>query len=144
MSEKKPPLPRNHFDVLRKGDRQCVCYRGRALLLVQNWSFHSSVEEINRTSHRSYSAAVCFKPCKWFFGIYESIILAVVLYGCESWSQTLREEHRLRVPRRIFGPKKNEVPGDWRKLNNEGIHKLHSLPSVSRIFKRRCSDGQGM
>jgi hypothetical protein len=51
-------------------------------------------------------------------------ILPVVLYGCEVWSLTLREEHRLRVfekrvPRRIFEPKRFEVTGDWRKLHNE-------------------------
>jgi hypothetical protein len=47
--------------------------------------------------------------------IYKTIIFPVVLYGCETWSLTLREEHRLRVLR-IFGPKRDEVTGDWRKL----------------------------
>jgi hypothetical protein len=56
--------------------------------------------------------------------IYKTIILSVVLYGCEAWSLTLREEHRLRVfenrvLRRIFGPKRDEVTGEWRKLHNE-------------------------
>jgi hypothetical protein len=51
----------------------------------------------------------------------------VVLYGCETWSLTLREEHRLRVLedkvlRRLFGPKRNEVKGRWRKLHNEELH----------------------
>jgi hypothetical protein len=55
--------------------------------------------------------------------IYKTIILPVVLYGCETWSLTLREEHRLRVfenrvLRRIFGPKRNEVMREWRKLHN--------------------------
>jgi hypothetical protein len=55
--------------------------------------------------------------------IYKTIILPVVLYGCETWSLTLREEHRLRVfenrvLKRIFGPKRNEVMGVWRKLLN--------------------------
>ena len=53
--------------------------------------------------------------------IYRTIILPVVLYGCETWSLTLREEHRLRVfenrvLRRVFGPKRDEVTGEWRKL----------------------------
>jgi hypothetical protein len=48
--------------------------------------------------------------------IYETVILPVVLYGCETWSLTLREEHRLRVLRRIFGLKRDEVTGGWRKL----------------------------
>jgi hypothetical protein len=56
--------------------------------------------------------------------IYKTIILPVVLYGCETWSLTLREEHRLRVfenrvLRRIFGPKRDEMTGEWRKLHNE-------------------------
>jgi hypothetical protein len=55
--------------------------------------------------------------------MYKTIILPVVLYGCETWSLTLREEHRLRVfenrvLRRIFGPKGDEVTGEWRKLHN--------------------------
>jgi hypothetical protein len=61
--------------------------------------------------------------------IYETIILPVVLYGCETWSLTLREEHRLRVfenkvLRRIFGRKTDEVTGGWRKLHNEEPHDL--------------------
>ena len=47
--------------------------------------------------------------------IYRTIILPVILYGCETWSLTLREERRLRVLRRIFGPKRDEVTGEWRK-----------------------------
>jgi hypothetical protein len=59
--------------------------------------------------------------------IYKTIILPVVLYECGTWSLTLREEHRLkvfenRVLRRIFGPKRDEVTGEWRKLHNEELH----------------------
>jgi hypothetical protein len=66
----------------------------------------------------------------------------VVLYGCETWSLTLREEHRLgvfenRVLRRIFGPKTDEVTGEWRKLHNEELHDLYSLPSIIRLIKAR-------
>jgi hypothetical protein len=66
--------------------------------------------------------------------IYKSIILPVVLYGCETWSLTLREEHRLRVfenrvLRRIFGTNRDEVTGDWRKVHNEELHNLYSSPS---------------
>jgi hypothetical protein len=57
----------------------------------------------------------------------------MVLYGCETWSLTVREEHRLRVfeqrvLRRIFGPRRDEVTGDWRKLHNEELHNLYSSP----------------
>jgi hypothetical protein len=75
--------------------------------------------------------------------IYKTIILPVVLYGCDSWSLILREEHRLRVfenrvLRRIFGPKKDEVVGEWRKnCITVMIHDLYSLPSIIRITKLR-------
>jgi hypothetical protein len=61
----------------------------------------------------------------------------VVLYGCEIWSLTLREEHRLRVLRRIFGPKRDDVTGDWRKLYNEELHNLYSSPNILRMIHSR-------
>jgi hypothetical protein len=72
--------------------------------------------------------------------IYKTIILPVVLYGYETSSLTLREEHRLRmfenrVLRRIFGPKKDEVTGEWRKLHNEKLRDLYFSPSIIRIIK---------
>jgi hypothetical protein len=75
-------------------------------------------------------------------GIYKTIILPVVLYGCETWSLTLRKEHRLRVfenrvLRRIFGPKRDEVTGKWRKLHNEELHILYSSTDVIRQVKSR-------
>ena len=74
--------------------------------------------------------------------IYRSIILPVVLYGCETWSLTLREEHRLRVfenraLRRIFGPKRDGVTGEWRKLHNEELNDLYSSPNIVRVIKSR-------
>jgi hypothetical protein len=67
-------------------------------------------------------------------------IFSVVLYGCETLSLTLREEHRLRVfenrvLRRIFGPKRAEVTGIWRKLHNEELHGLYSSPSIVKVIK---------
>jgi hypothetical protein len=73
--------------------------------------------------------------------IYKTVILPVVLYGCETWSLTLGEEHRLRVfekrvLRRIFGPKRVE-DGSWRKLHNDEIHNLYFSPSIVRVIKSR-------
>jgi hypothetical protein len=74
--------------------------------------------------------------------IYKTIILPVVLYGCETWSLARREEHRLRVfenrvLRRIFGPMRDEVKGEWRKLHNEELHNLYSSPDIIRQIKSR-------
>jgi hypothetical protein len=74
--------------------------------------------------------------------INKTIILSVILYGCETWSLTLKEERRLRVfenkvLRRIFGPKRDEVTGGWRELHNEELHDLYSSPSIIRIIKSR-------
>jgi hypothetical protein len=72
--------------------------------------------------------------------IYKTIILPVVLCEYETWYLTLREEHRLRVfenriLRRIFGPKRDEVTGEWRKLHNEELHNLYSSPDTIRQVK---------
>ena len=68
--------------------------------------------------------------------------MPVVLYGCETWSLTLREERRLkmvenRVLRRVFGPKRDEVTGEWRKLHNEELSDLYSLPNIVQVVKSR-------
>jgi hypothetical protein len=74
--------------------------------------------------------------------IYKIIILPLVLYGCEAWSLTIEEEHKLRVfenrmLRRIFGPKRDGVMAGCRKLHNEELHNLYSSPSIIRIIKSR-------
>jgi hypothetical protein len=79
-----------------------------------------------------------FNAVRWV----PSIIFPVVLYGCETWSLTLREEHKLmmfenRVLRRMFGPKRDGVTGEWRKPHNEELHNLYSLSSIIRIFRSR-------
>ena len=73
---------------------------------------------------------------------YKTIILPVVLYGFETWSLTLREEHRLRgldnkVLRRIFRAKKYEITGEWRNLHNAELHALYSSPNIIRSLKSR-------
>jgi hypothetical protein len=86
----------------------------------------------NLLSSRLLSKNVKIRIC-W------TIILPLVLYGCKTWPLTLREEHRLRVLenrvlRGIFGPKSDEVTGEWRKLHNEELRDLYSLPSIIRII----------
>ena len=72
--------------------------------------------------------------------IYVGIV--VFLYGCETWSLTLRKERKLRVfenrvLRTVFGPKKDEVTGEWRKLHNEELSDLYSLPNIVRVVRSR-------
>ena len=74
--------------------------------------------------------------------IYTTIILPVVLYGCETWSLTLREERRLRVfenrvLRRVIGHKRDELTGEWRNLRNEELNNLYSLPNTVQVVKLR-------
>jgi hypothetical protein len=72
--------------------------------------------------------------------IYKTVIFPVVMYGCETWSLTFREEHRLMVLEkrvlRIFGPK-TEEDGSWRKMHNDELHSLYSSLNVVRVIKSR-------
>jgi hypothetical protein len=81
--------------------------------------------------------------------IYKTIILPVVLHGCETWSLMLWEKHRLRVSEnrvlmRIFGPKKDEGTVEWRKLHSEKLHILYSSPNIIRQIKSRRMGGRDM
>jgi hypothetical protein len=74
--------------------------------------------------------------------IYKTIIVPIILYGRETWSVTLREEHRLRVfenrvLRGIFGPKGDDVTGERRKLHSGDLHNLYSTPDIIRQIKSR-------
>jgi hypothetical protein len=120
-------------------DQNCIHEEIRSRLNLGNACYHAVQ---NLLSSRLLSRNVKIK-------IYRIIILPVVLYGCETWSLTLREEHRLRVfenrvLRRIFGPKRDEMTGVWRKLHNEELHGLYSLPSIVRVIKARRMRWAGM
>jgi hypothetical protein len=108
-------------------DQNCIREEIRSSLNSGNACYHAVQ---NLLSSHLLSRNVKIK-------IYKTIILPVVLYGCETLSPMLKEEHRLRVfekrvLRRIFGLKRDEVTGGWRKL-----HGLYSLPSIVRVIKAR-------
>jgi hypothetical protein len=113
-------------------DQNCIHEEIRSRLNSGNACYHAVQ---NLLSSRLLSRNVKIK-------IYKTVILPVVLYGSETLSLTLREEHRLkvfedRVLRRIFGPKRDEVTGGWRKLHNKELHGLYSSPSIVRVIKAR-------
>jgi hypothetical protein len=88
-------------------------------------------------ARRKYKSSAMYKETDYYLQL-----INLVLYGCETWSLTLREEHRLRVfenkvLRRIIGPKRDEVTGGWRKLHNEELRDLYSSPSIIIIMKSR-------
>jgi hypothetical protein len=115
--------------VLRKY-QNCIHEEIKNRLNLGNACYHS-VQSLS--SSRLLSRNVKVK-------IYKTLILPVVLYGCETWSLTLREEHRVKVfengvLRIIFGPKRDEMTGEWRKLHNEEHHNLYSSPDIIRQVK---------
>jgi hypothetical protein len=113
-------------------DQNCIHEEIKSRLNSRNACYHS-VQSL--LSSRLLSWNVKIK-------IYKTIILLVVLYGCETWSLTLREEIRLRVFENsvliiIFGPKRYEVTGDWSKLHNPELRNLYSSPDIIRHVKSR-------
>jgi len=86
------------------------------------------------------SSSLIFKNIE--IKIHRTVILPVVVYGCETWSLRLKEERRLRVfenrvLRRLFGPKRDEVTGEWRKLHNEELNDMYCSPNIVRVIKSR-------
>jgi len=109
------------------------------LQLVAIKSFHSKITlKIYSRQCFSIITQLLHRSIK----IYRTITLPVVLYGCETWSLTLREERRLRVfenrvLRRVFGPKRDKVTGEWRRLHNKELSDLYSLPNIVWVVKSR-------
>jgi hypothetical protein len=93
---------------------------------------------MNLVSFDAESSSLLSKNLK--ITIYRIIILPIALYGCETWSLTLREESRLRVfesrvLRRIFGPRWDELTGEWRELHKEELNDIYSSPNIVRVIK---------
>ena len=115
--------------------------------LTNQNSIHEKIKSVLKSGNACYhsvqnllSSSSLHKNVK--IKIYRTILLAVVLYGCDTWSLTLRDERRLmvfenRLLRKIFGSKRDEVTGEWRKLHNEELNDLYCKPNTIRIMKPR-------
>ena len=125
----------------RKGDTsEYEDYLSTSILL----NAYKHLSNYNHKMHNIYSLHIftIFLLQNSKIKVYRSIILPVALYGCETWSLTLRKERRLRVFEkrvlmRIFGPKRHEVTGEWRKLCNEELNDLYSSPNIVQVIKLR-------
>jgi len=125
------------------------CSNARKIKLIEIVSLVQNSSQVEITS-RLESGNACYHSVQNLLSynmlsknlkirIYGNIILPVVLCGCETWSLTLREERRLRmfengVLRRIFGSKRDEVTGEWRKLCNDELNNLYCSPSIFRVI----------
>jgi hypothetical protein len=136
----------------KAGQRQSTKIRNRSFESVTKFKYLGTTltdqnciheENTSRLSQRQSLLSSRLRSRNVKVNIYKTIILPVVLYGCETWSLTLREEHRLRVfenrvLRRIFEPKRDEVTREWRKLYNEELHNLYSSPDIiGQVRSRR-------
>ena len=123
----------------------------RNLSVVRLENHQNSIQEVIRSRLKSGNA--CYHSVQNLLSssllsrnlkikIYRTIILPVVLYGCETWSLILREKRSLRVfenrvLRKIFGPTREGVTGEWRKLHNEELNDLYCSPNIVRVITSR-------
>ncbi|KAJ4435468.1 hypothetical protein ANN_18084, partial [Periplaneta americana] len=149
---------REWFNLAQDRDRWWAYVRAEMNLRVEKFKYlGATVTNINDTreeiKHRINMEKACYYSVEQLLSssllskilkvrIYKTVILPVVLYGCETWTLTLREEHRLRmfenkVLKKIFGAKRDEVTGEWRKLYNTELHALYSSPDIIRNIKSR-------
>jgi hypothetical protein len=115
--------------------------------LTNRNSIHEGIKSRLKSGNACYHSVQNLLSCRLLskntkIRVYRTIILSVVLCGCETWSLILREEQRLRVfenrvLRRIFGPKRDEATAEWRRLHNEELNDLYSSPNIIRVIKSR-------
>jgi hypothetical protein len=147
MSRHQTARQSNYIRVANKSFEKVTKFKYLGSTLTDQNCIHDEIRSRLNSGNACYHAVQNFLSSRLLsrnvkIEMYKTVILPVVLYGCETWSLTLRKEHRLRVfenrvLRRIFGPKRDEVTGGWRKLHNEELHGLYSSPSIVRVIKAR-------
>jgi hypothetical protein len=140
-------------DNLLQKYHNCLICNVSLLLKYLGTTVTNQSSTLEETESRLQSGNACYHSAQNFMSssllsksvkikIYRTIILPVVLYGCETWSLTVRKGCRLRVfenrvLRRMFGPKKDEVTGEWRRLHNEELCALYFSPNTMQVIKLR-------
>jgi hypothetical protein len=127
------PFPKKFESKLRNWAQSKITAKSTLTHFHHNWAYIDLELTVNGKASSNYLS---------LYLSLHTIILPVVLYGCETWSLTLKEECRLRVYenrvlRKIFGPKRDEVTREWRKLHNEELNGLYSLPNIVQLIKSR-------
>jgi hypothetical protein len=147
MSRDQKAGQTGYIQIGNKSSETVEQFKYLGTTLTNQNSIHAEIKSRLKSGNACYysvqnllSSSLLSKNVK--LKIYRTIILPVVLHGCESWSLTLREESRLRVfenkvLRRIFGPKRDEVTGEWRRLNNKELYALYSSPNIILVIKSR-------
>jgi hypothetical protein len=132
--------------IANESSKKVATFRYLGTTLTNQNDIHDEIESRLNSGNACYYSvqnllSSCLIPKNLKIKIYKTVILPVVLYGCKTWSLTLREEYGLRVfensvLRRIFGPKR-EVDRSWRKLHNDELHSLYSSLNIVRVIKAR-------
>jgi hypothetical protein len=146
MSRKKAGQ-KNSIKVANRSFEGVAKFKYLGTTLTDQNCIQEEIKSRLNSGNACYHSVQSLLSCRLLFRnvkvkIYKAIIQPVVLYGCETWSLTLREEHKLKVfengvLRRIFGPKRDEVTGEWKKLHSEELHILYCSPNIIRQIKSR-------
>jgi hypothetical protein len=147
MSRKRTSGQNHNIKINNKSFERVDEFKYLGATLTNQNSIHDEIKSRVKSRNACYhsvqnllSSRLLSKNTK--IGVHRTINLPAVLYGCETWSLTLREEQRLRVfenrvLRRIFGPKRDEVAGEWRRLHKEELNDLYSSPNIIWVIKSR-------